>query len=100
MEPATSKQDNNTAGQLVDKPAKQQKAPKAKKTTTAKEQAAQMADSPKRLCSYRIPEELDNWMEEYAFRHRHVGLKKQDLVAEAIQLLIVSKALDSTEEDS
>lgn len=60
------------------------------------------AESPRRLCSYRIPEGLDDWLEEFAFAHRHSGLKKLDLVAEAIGLLIVVKAapeLDMTTQD-
>lgn len=88
-----SKPASKPSSQLADKPARQQKSPRGKaKDVDAEEEARIRAESPKRLCSYRIPEGLDDWLEEQAFEHRHSGLKKQDLVAQAIQLLIVAKA--------
>lgn len=91
---------SKTASQPADKPARQPKTSKPKKAESAKEEADRRAQSPLKLCSFRIPEGLDHWLEEQAFEHRHDGLKKQDLVAQAIQLLIMSKALhDGSDED-
>ena len=83
--------------QPADKPARQQKAPAVRSSkrgapVDAEEEAKVRAATPKRLCSYRVPEGLDDWLEEQAFEHRHTGLKKQDLIAQAIQLLIMAKS--------
>ena len=82
---------SKTARQPADKPARPSRQTRPKKGGDAQEEAARRAETPKRLCSYRIPEALDDWLEEHAFEHRRQGLTKQDLVAQAIQLLIVAK---------
>ena len=92
-----------TARQPADKSARQPKAPavrspKKASATDAEDEAKVRAATPKRLCSYRVPEGLDDWLEEQAFEHRHTGLKKQDLIAQAIQLLIVAKSTYQEEE--
>ena len=89
------------ASQPVDKPTRTPKAARGKADDTdAEGQARSRSETPKRLCSYRIPEGLDDWLEEHAFAHRHAGLKKQDLVAEAIRLLIVAKAGPAREDEA
>ena len=37
----------------------------------------------------RIPEELDDWLTDYSHRKRKQGIKKQDLIAQAVRLLYV-----------
>lgn len=100
--PEPTARSTEPARQPADKPARQPRASRPKKSASAEEDAQNRAQTPKRLCSYRIPEGLDDWLEEYAFQHRHTGMKKQDLVAQAIQLLIVSRAapLDAEEDQS
>ncbi len=35
----------------------------------------------------RLPEDLNDWLDDYAHVNRKLGIKKQDLVARAVQLL-------------
>jgi len=44
----------------------------------------------------RVPEGLNDWLDEYAHAHRKSGVKKQDLVSRAIQLLIIESERKST----
>jgi len=44
----------------------------------------------------RIPEGLNDWLDDWAHEHRKQGVKKQDLVARAVQLLMI--ALESGED--
>lgn len=36
----------------------------------------------------RLPEDLNDWLDDYARLHRKQGVKKQDLISRAVQLLI------------
>jgi hypothetical protein len=38
----------------------------------------------------RLPEGLNDWLDDYAHNHRKQGVKKQDLVARAVELLVLS----------
>ena len=40
----------------------------------------------------RIPEELNDWLDEYAHDHRKEGVKKQSLISRAVQLLYIELA--------
>ena len=42
----------------------------------------------------RMPEELNDWLDEYAHTHRKQGVKKQDLIARAVQLLVIDLSAD------
>jgi len=41
----------------------------------------------------RLPTALNDWLDIYAFAHRKEGIRKQDLIAEALTLLAISKEL-------
>lgn len=51
--------------------------------------AADLSQSPLTTVSLKVPAGLNEWLDEYAFQHRKEGVKKQDLVRQALQLLIV-----------
>lgn len=91
----SSQPDRQLVSKSADKPAsKPKKASRGSRSGgdfTVLRDIEERANTPKRLCSYRIPEGLDDWLEVYAFERRKQGVKKQDLVAEAIGLLIASK---------
>jgi len=46
----------------------------------------------------RLPEGLNDWLDEYAHLHRKQGVKKQDLIARAVELLVLS--LHESDEDA
>lgn len=60
---------------------------------SVEDEVRERTDTPKRLCSYRIPEGIDDWLATYVYEHRATKVTKQDLVTEAIGLLIASKAV-------
>lgn len=59
---------------------------------SVEDEVRERTDTPKRLCSYRIPEGIDDWLATYVYEHRATKVTKQDLVTEAIGLLIAAKA--------
>lgn len=58
----------------------------------AQEAATRMRRSRLIPMTLRIPEELNDWLDEYAHRHRKEGIKKQDLIARAVELLYIEVA--------
>lgn len=59
--------------------------------------ARRMAASRAIPITLRLPEELNDWLDEYAHAHRKQGVKKQDLIARAVQLLVIDLSADTDE---
>lgn len=59
---------------------------------TAQERIAFMRRSRLVPMTLRIPEELNDWLDEYAHAHRKEGVKKQDVIARAVELLFLEVA--------
>lgn len=84
----TSKLTSNIADEPAAPPAKKgRERPKQ----SLRQRVAEMAESRHVVISLRCPEALNDWLDEYAHAHRKQGVKKQDLIAEAIGLLILKK---------
>ena len=64
---------------------------KEKPKQTLKQRVAEMATTRHVVISLRCPEAINDWLDEYAHAHRKEGVKKQDLVAEALAMLILKK---------
>lgn len=47
----------------------------------------------------RMPEGLNDWLDDYAHQHRKQGVKKQDLIARAVELLVLSLSISSDDTD-
>ena len=47
----------------------------------------QVSEAPRILVSFRIPEPLNDWIEDYVHAHRKEGVAKQDVLAWAIGVL-------------
>lgn len=45
----------------------------------------------------RLPEGLNDWLDEYAHTHRKQGVRKQDLIARAVALLVVALSAEDAE---
>jgi hypothetical protein len=58
----------------------------------AQKRAQQMASSPAIPITLRLPTELNDFLDESAHALRKKGVKKQDLVSRAVQLLVVALA--------
>jgi len=56
---------------------------------SVKAAAEKLTDSRLTTVSVKMPEALNDWLDQYAFAHRKEKVLKQDLVAKAIQLLYV-----------
>ena len=56
---------------------------------------AEMADTPLITVSLKLPSGLNDWLDTHAFTHRKAGAKKQDLIARAVELLILETTLES-----
>ena len=64
----------------------------------AQRDAQRMAASRAIPITLRMPEELNDWLDEYAHSHRKQGVKKQDLIARAVQLLVVELEAEGNED--
>jgi hypothetical protein len=53
--------------------------------------AAQMTDGPTTTITLRIPAQMNEWLDEYVHRAWPKKIKKQDLVIEALQMLIARR---------
>ena len=60
----------------------------------AAQRAHQLGQSRPIPITLRLPEALNDWLDEYAHSHRKQGIKKQDLIARAVQLLVVELSAD------
>ncbi len=48
----------------------------------------ELASTPSVVVSLRMPEGLNDWLDDYAHAHRKEKVKKQDLISQAVQLLV------------
>lgn len=55
---------------------------------SAKLHARELAATTAVPITLRMPNGLNDWLDEYAHQHRKKGVKKQDLIAAAVQLLV------------
>jgi hypothetical protein len=53
------------------------------------QRAAQLAATRLIPITLRLPEGLNDWLDDYAHEHRKEGIKKQDLISRAVQLLVM-----------
>lgn len=90
----TDKMDGQPAVQSQGKPKRASAANRPTRTSPQKaieDEVRSRTETPKRLCSYKIPEGIDDWLATYVYEHRAEKVTKQDLVTQAIGLLIVAK---------
>ncbi len=79
---------------ITSKKASQQETKKPTQQRSKKDQkqyAQELASTPMAVITLRLPEGLNDWLDDYAHAHRKQGVKKQDLISEAVQLLVVAK---------
>lgn len=81
----TNKERNRISKVSSHKPAQQ----RSKKGS--EDYVKELASSRMAVVTLRLPEGLNDWLDEYAHQHRKEGVKKQDLISEAIQLLVMAK---------
>jgi hypothetical protein len=55
------------------------------------EEAARMAESPTMTVTLRLPQEMNNWLDTYVHRAWPERIKKQELLVEALRLLIARR---------
>ena len=65
--------------------------------SAATEQAKRLAATPAMPITLRLPTGLNDFLDDYAHEHRKEGVKKQDLVARAVQLLVIELAAPEAE---
>lgn len=78
-EPPKAKPASNLTDKLTGKPTKRELAAQAKA----------LAESRFATVSLKLPEELNDWVDQYVFEHRKEKVLKQDLISRAIQLLYI-----------
>jgi hypothetical protein len=54
-------------------------------------EALRMADGPTVTVTFRLPREMNDWLDEYVHRSWPERVRKQELVAEALRLLYVRR---------
>ena len=59
--------------------------------TTRREEAQELAATPTTTVTLRIPQGLNEWLDEYVHRSWPTRVRKQELVVEALQLLIARR---------
>lgn len=74
-----AKPTSNLTDKLTGKPTKRELAAQAKA----------LAESRFATVSLKLPEELNDWVDQYVFEHRKEKVLKQDLISRAIQLLYI-----------
>lgn len=74
-----------------------QKGSRASLRADAQKRAQRMAASPAIPITLRLPSELNDFLDDAAHARRKQGVKKQDLVSRAVQLLVVALAEEEGE---
>lgn len=91
----TGQYDKRTSGQAVGQappPAAKRASPTAGKLTSDRAvEARRLADSPTVTVTFRLPRELNDWLDEYVHRSWPDRVRKQELVAEALRLLFARR---------
>lgn len=67
---------------------------------TAQAEARERAATRPIPITLRLPEGLNDWLDDYAHAHRKEGVKKQDLISRAVQLLILERATTDAGEEA
>jgi hypothetical protein len=65
--------------------------PAGKQTSDRAAEARRLADSPTVTVTFRLPRELNDWLDEYVHRSWPERVRKQELVAEALRLLFARR---------
>ena len=65
--------------------------PAGKLTSVRTAEARRLADSPTVTVTFRLPRELNGWLDEYVHRSWPERVRKQELVAEALRLLFARR---------
>lgn len=89
----TSKEETHTARHQATKTAI-----KVSAKEVARKRAQELAASRPMPITLRLPEGLNDWLDDYAHAHRKEGVKKQDLIARAVQLLVIEVEGSTPEE--
>lgn len=59
-------------------------------TKEARVLAEELASTALTVVTLRLPSGLNDWLDDYAHAHRKEGVKKQDLVSVAVQMLVAA----------